>query len=227
VLFQSGIEVDWESSVQNYLDANRSSANYTSSYYYQPVFIVSFSDRLELHCHLMTPNISLTATRIGDNPRSSECRKRCSYATYANIRERSDHVDATFLGITGVNDPRILALSYSLTLTFQPKPIHALIATSVYNIEVTGAADILFYGGPGRLDNGCAVFTLTCDQSPDDDCEEEEAAKGESREESRAESAPNLPQKLGELREKIETLRERIEGQQAFRESLESRELET
>jgi hypothetical protein len=208
VLFQSGIEIDWESSVQNYLDANQSSTNYTSSYYYQPVFIVSFSDRLELYCHLMTPNISLTATRIGDNPRNCESKKRHSYATYANVRERNDHVDATFLGITGVDDPQIVALSYSLTLTFQPKPIHALIATSVYKIEVTGAVDILFYGGSGRLDNGSAVFTLACD----DDWEEE--------------SAPGISQKLGELREKIETLQDRIECRQAFRETLESRELE-
>jgi hypothetical protein len=40
------------------------------------------------------------------------------------------------------------------------KPIHGLIATFVYNIEVTGAADILFYGGPNRLDNGSAAFTV-------------------------------------------------------------------
>jgi hypothetical protein len=220
VLFQSGIEIDWESSVQNYLDANQSSANYTSSYYYQPVFIVSFSHCLELHCHLITPNISLTATRISDNSKSCESKKRYSYATYANIRERSDHVDATFLGITGANDPRIVALSYSLTLTFQPKPIHALIAASVYKIEVTGATDILFYGGPGKLDNGSAVFTLTCDDSPDEDCEEEEA-------ENCQESEPRLPQKLAELRKGIETLRERIQRRQEFRETLESRKVET
>jgi hypothetical protein len=175
------------------------------------------SQRIEIfmvHCHLMTPNISLTATRIRDNPRSCESKKRHSSATYANVRERSDHVDATFLG---VNHPRIITLSHSLTLTFQPKPIHAQIAPLTI---LKSRAPPTFHSkkGPGRLDNGCSVFTLPCN-----DCEKEEAAKAETGEES----APSLRQKIGELTEKIATLRERIENWQTFRETLESRELKT
>jgi hypothetical protein len=101
---------------------------------------------------MMTPNISFTATRIGDNPRSCESKKRHSSAICANVRERSDHVDATFLGITGVRDPQIVALSYSLTLTFQPKPIRALTARSVHNIDRVALRHRLELQLPGQRD---------------------------------------------------------------------------
>jgi hypothetical protein len=222
VLFQKDPEIDWDRCLKNYLDANQSIEGYTCSYYYQPVFTAVYHNRLIVHCYLLTPDLSVTITRIGDATKCRDSKKVAHSVTHSNTHEQLKHIDTTFVGLTNCDDPRILALAYSLSLAYENKPIRAVIGTSVYNLEVQVGDAILCCEGDGRLENGIVTIALksqTEESEPDPDPEPTPKAPQQS------EGA--LLQSLTQLKVQVNELQKRCQAQQEMREKLENREADT
>jgi hypothetical protein len=220
VLFQEQPDIDWDRCLKNYIEANQSTDGYTCSYYYQPVFTASYRNSLSVHCYLLTPDLSVSITKIADGAKNADAKKRPGYATYTNTREQVKFVDTTFLGVVNAEDPRILALCYSLSLVYENKPIHALIGTSQYKLEATLAEDHLCYEGDGRLEKGAIAFLLKVQGVA-------EPEAGDEAEPEKQKLNVDVVNKLAELREKINELRERCDRQKGIREAFERQESET
>jgi hypothetical protein len=218
VLFQKQVNIDWERALQNYIDTNQLTDDYTSSFYYQPVFTASYGPRLSVDCYLLTPDMSVSISKISDGLKNRDAKKRPGYATYTNTHERLKYIDATFLGLMNAEDSRILALAYSLALVYENKPIHALNGTSVYNIEVKLAEDILCYEGSGCSERGSVTFSLRLQGSPE--------PPPEPAPEPGKKSGIVL-QKLTELQEMIQELQDRCDRQTEICQTFENQEIET
>jgi hypothetical protein len=220
VLFQKQANIDWDRVLKNYKEANQLIDGYTATFYYQPVFTAFYESRLSVHCYLLTPDMSLSITKIKDGVRNPDGKKRLGYATYKNAKEQSKHIDATFLGLTGMEDSRILALAYSLSLAYENKPIHALIGTSLYNVEVNLAEDMVCVEGDGTIDQKGVTFVLRVSGDPEAPPEPEPEPEPEK-------SSGNIIQKLTKLQRKINQLQETCDQQKRSRQKIESGEIET
>jgi hypothetical protein len=160
VLFDPEGDLEWDSLLANYVESNQVTSNYTSNYYYQPLFTACYHRRLDFHCYLLTPNISITLTDCQTGRFSNETKKSLNYATYRHTREDGQIIQTTFAGICGLNDPRIVALCYSLGLTYVGKTIRARIEGCTYEIRVTMTDDILCCEGDATYEQGSAFICL-------------------------------------------------------------------
>jgi hypothetical protein len=177
VLFQSGPIDELDEFVQDYIESNKMSKRYSSNYYYHPFCTATYTDELDLCVHLVAPNISLTITDANMNANStgSTQTKQDTYATYSNPREKSAGVHARFLGVQDKDDPRILALSYSISLKYGNTPICAEIGQHVFQIVPSVSNTIYYYEGYAKVANGVATvefkhqrsYALPADPAPD------------------------------------------------------------
>jgi hypothetical protein len=108
--------------------------------------------------HLVSPNFFLTMSSSADSFESAAPRKRPPYASYSRPLASDSCVRTTYFGVSGPDDPRVLALSYSIALSHRGVPIHALIDRRVYRIDVSIADNMYLYRGKLKYEGGMATF---------------------------------------------------------------------
>jgi hypothetical protein len=221
LLFQESRPIDdFEEFVKDYIASNRTLEHYSSNYYYH-IFCTAFhSDHLELHLHMVTPNIFLTIeeanTPIEGRPDTKRSR---SCATYTQPRVIGGSVETAYSGVTGVDDPRILALSYSIALNYRNTPILGRICGSVYKIEVAISRNFYYYEGQAVIEGGEAACQLRYSRS----CAL--VVNGPEPPRIPGPASADLSQQVDELSHQIEALNQQLAEQDAkFQEALESRD---
>jgi hypothetical protein len=230
VLFQMEPIGDLTEFLKDYIESNRILNRYSSNFYYHPFCTASYSDTLHLQMHLVTPNLFLTMVEVNDRFESNAPKKRSSYASYSQPVKGDSCVRTTYFGITGPEDPRILALSYSIALTYRGIPIHALIQKSVYQIEVSVANNMYLYEGNAKFKSGMAAFKYKYQGSYEFHLEQPEQPKKSIQRSpalSEAESAWLLPQ-IEEMNRQITQLTAQLTEQEvAFQSALQAKSDET
>jgi hypothetical protein len=140
--------------MEDYIESNRILNRYSSNFYYHPFCTASYSDSLHLQMHLVTPNFFLTMAEVTDSFENAAPKRRSSYASYSPPVASPACVRTTYFGITGPDDPRVLALSYSIALSHRGIPIHAIIQKATYHIEVSIADAMYLYRGLAKYESG-------------------------------------------------------------------------
>jgi hypothetical protein len=129
LLFQESRPIDnLEEFGKDYITSNQALGHYSSNYCYHIFCTDFYSEHVELNLHMVTPNVILTMeeTNAGIESRADTKRSR-SCATYTLPRVVGGCVETAYWGVTGVEDPRILAVSYSIALNYGDVPIVGLI----------------------------------------------------------------------------------------------------
>jgi hypothetical protein len=160
VLFQSRSIPTDSDFIEEYVAANGDPHEYRTTYYHRIVCCAHYSTRLELTFVTVAPNVSVTLTKIADSQKPRRHTKLRSYADFESVCKTRDYIDASFQGVSGIDDPRILALGYCLGLAFPKTPIRAVIQGSVYTVGVDIGPNFYRYEGTAVLRSGSAKAIL-------------------------------------------------------------------
>jgi hypothetical protein len=228
VLFQSEsipISADF---IEEYVTANKDPHEYRTTYYYRIICCAYYSTRLELKFITIAPNVSVTLMKVRDLAKSARHTKLRSYADFESLSLSSGFVDATFQGLHGIDDPRILALGYCIGLAYPSLPVRAVIQKGLYELSVVIQPNFFRYEGVAVIKNGAAKVQLKVEGGP-------LAASGlpyecppQPQDEDKPGDMCDIIAKIEDMGKQLAILQSKIREQDvSYREALEARDRKT